>query len=122
MWAMAIGSEHVIPVDVAGAWATAREKAGIKQEYLAHLMGIPHSQLCDQLANRGHLSLQRVARLKDDPDGRRFMRFFVVALAEQLGFDLDALFDITRIERLAQRLIGQYDSRQRRRSSRQVVS
>ncbi len=112
MW-MAVG-DQVIPVDIASPWASAREKACVKQSYLAYLMGIPESQLCDQIANRGNVSLQRLARLKDDEDGQRFLGYFMVELAQQFGFNLDELIAATAIQRVAQKWMGRLSDQARR--------
>lgn len=109
MWLMA--AEQLIHIDVATAWNVAREKAAISQDALAAFMGIKTSQLADQLAGRGHLSFQRVSRIAQDPDGLVFLRFFILGCAAQIGLDLDALFRVTQLERMAVRLISRYESR-----------
>ncbi len=110
MWLMAFDKDVRIEaptVDFARAWGRARDRAGISQDALAAFMGIRTSQLADQLAGRGHLSMQRVFLIAKDSDGVRFLRFLFTEIAQQLGVDLDALFRISQLDRL----IGRYESR-----------
>ncbi len=99
--------------DLNGIWQDARAEVGIKHEALAALMGLSASRLSDQLAGRAqqHLSMQRVLLLATDPDGRKFLRVLCLKLATVNGFDLDALYQIGRIERLATKLIDRVQKR-----------
>ncbi len=65
------------------------------------------SQLADQLAGRGHLSMQRVFLIAQDSDGIRFLRFLFMEIAQQLGVDMDAVFRVIQLDRL----LGRYEKR-----------
>lgn len=99
--------------DLAAVWAAARDDAQIKHEVLASLMGLPASRLSDQLAGRNsqHLSVQRVLLLAADPDGRRFLRVLCLKLAAVNGFDLEAEWQIAKLQLLASRLIDRMQKR-----------
>lgn len=99
--------------DLAAVWGAARDESQIKHEVLASLMGIPASRLSDQLAGRNsqHLSVQRVLLLAADPDGRRFLRVLCLKLAAVNGFDLEAEWQIAKLQMLANRLIDRMQKR-----------
>ena len=72
---------------------TARQRAGLKHDSLATLMGISSQQLSQQLAERGHISLQRLlfAACRDQ-DGKRFLRELFLLIKDEMGWtDFDAI-------------------------------
>ncbi len=75
-----------VPTPVARFTQACRE-ADIKKCVIASLMGISVEMLSKQLHNKGHLSLQRLLMLRDDPDGRRFLRCYWPLVAVDMGLD-----------------------------------
>lgn len=112
--------------DLASAWTRAREQAGVKQEALAAFMGIAPHQLADQLAGRGHLSLQRVLLIAIDPDGRQFLRHLAIELAVASGMSDDELWLLARVqhavlglvERMQKRIPAKAQLREKREQER----
>jgi hypothetical protein len=77
---------------VKAAVVRSRERAGLKHESLAALMGISGPQLSMQLQPGGHVSITRLLLAADDLDGREFLQLFWTAIAEHLGLeDADAV-------------------------------
>jgi hypothetical protein len=69
-----------------------RERAGMKHEVLASLMGISASQLSQQLLPGGHVSMSRLLLAAKDADGAKFLEMLWHEIAEHLGIgELDAV-------------------------------
>jgi hypothetical protein len=86
MWTLAMHTD--LPgFDLAAAVVAARQRAGLKHEVLALLMGITSQQLSHQLAARSHLSLGRLLMAASDPDGRRFLIYLWAEIAEFLQIE-----------------------------------
>ena len=79
----------VAPRSLAHAVDRALRECDMKQATLAALMGISEPQLARQLT--GHLSLARLLQLRDDEDGRAFLRIFWPLMAAEMGLDVPAL-------------------------------
>jgi hypothetical protein len=97
--------------DLSVAWRSARERARVKQEYLASLMELTPSQLTDCVAGRGHLSFQKLLLLLRHDDGRIFLRYLTVELMRAADVDVNTLLAITRVEWLAWRLVDRMQKR-----------
>ena len=93
--------------DLGSVVAVARERAGIKHEVVAALMGLSASQLADQIAGRKsqHVSFNRMCLLLTDRDGLLFLTYLWLGVVEAAGWDVDWLLRSMRRVRLAQRLI-----------------
>src|SRR6185369_7174607 len=82
----------VHPSEPSTNWAEmfsrARSAADLKHDTLARMMKISASQLSQQLAERGHLSLFKLVRVAADPDpaGKRFVVELFDLIAEEFGF------------------------------------
>jgi hypothetical protein len=93
-------------------WGQARERACVKQEFLSCEMGYTHvERLTDAIAGRSHLSLQRLMRLTNTPDGRMFLYYFAMELGAATDMDLRTLIAVAKVRRL----IGQLMDRQQKR-------
>ena len=81
----------LLDYDLEGAVVRARERAGLKHEALAALMGISASQLSQQIGRRGgYLSLPRLLSVATDDDGRAFLRYLWADVGAFLGLDPSA--------------------------------
>ena len=86
MWSITI--QPVLDFDLATHVVRARERAGLKHDALATLMGISSQQLSQQLAARGHLSLQRlIFAACRDADGKRFLRELFLLIRDEMGWE-----------------------------------
>jgi len=61
-------------------------RSGVTQDQVARIQGITPPQLAQQLRGVGHLSLQRLASMRKDPDGQRFLWAYLPILAKSWGF------------------------------------
>lgn len=85
MWLATIDPQ--LDFDLAAYVVTARQRAGLKHEALAALMGINSQQLSQQLAGHGHLSFRRLLFVSRDPDGKRFLRELFLLIKEEMGWE-----------------------------------
>lgn len=93
-------------------WGDARARADVKQEFLACEMGYTHvERLTDAIAGRSHLSLQRLMRLTNSPEGRLFLYYFAMELGAATDMELGMLIKVAKVRRL----VGQLMDRQQRR-------
>lgn len=76
-----------VDVFVKAAIVRCRDRAGLKHEALAALMGISGPQLSMQLQPGGHLSLTRLLLAADDDDGKRFLQMLWNEVAEFCGLE-----------------------------------
>lgn len=80
-------------------YRTALRAADIKHETVAQLQGITREQWSQQIDGDGHPSLARLAMLSDDPDGLRFLNYFLPMYAQMVSvWQIDA--QAAQLERL----------------------
>lgn len=72
-------------VDLIAAFDLACRRAGLTHDQVAGLLGMKEQQLHQQLRLQGHFSLTRLVRLRDDVDGRKFLREYWPLVAADMG-------------------------------------
>jgi hypothetical protein len=78
--------------DLAPAIERCAKRAGLKHEALAALQGYSSQQWSNKLAGREHVSMPKLLSVASDPDGRRFLQYLWIDIAEYLDIeDYDAL-------------------------------
>src|SRR4051812_36845743 len=60
-------------------------RAGLTRDAVARMLGLKPEQLYQQLRLQGHFSLTRLVQMRDDPDGRRFLREYWPLVAADMG-------------------------------------
>lgn len=60
-------------------------RAGLTHDQVAGLLGMKEQQMFQQLRLQGHFSLTRLVRLRDDADGRKFLREYWPLVAADMG-------------------------------------
>jgi hypothetical protein len=73
------------PIDLIATFALACRRAGLTHDQVARLLKLKPEQLYQQLRLQGHFSLTRLVRLRDDPDGRKFLREYWPLVAHDMG-------------------------------------
>jgi hypothetical protein len=80
-------------------YQSALRAADIKHETVAHLQGISREQWSQQIYGDGHPSMARLAMLRDDPDGLRFLNYYLPLYAQMVSvWQIDA--QAAQLERL----------------------
>lgn len=72
-------------IELSDTFDLACRGAGLTHDQVAGLLNIPKQQLYQQLRLQGHFSLTRLVRLRDYPDGRRFLRHYWPLVAADMG-------------------------------------
>lgn len=80
-------SKHALSAsfELLTAFDKACRLAGLTHDQVAGMLGMKKEQLYQQLRLRGHFSLTRLVRLRDDPNGRRFLRHYWPLVAADMG-------------------------------------
>lgn len=85
-------------------------QAGLLVKQAASLYGSSEQVLYQQLRGQGHLSLWRLWQMKDDPDGRRFLRHYMPLVLEAMG--LPIISPIEDVKELRDKLCRMVDQLQ----------
>jgi hypothetical protein len=72
-------------IELISTFDLACRRAGLTHDQVAGLLGMKKEQLYQQLRLQGHFSLTRLVRLRDDPDGRKFLREYWPLVAADMG-------------------------------------
>jgi hypothetical protein len=72
-------------IDLVEMFDRACKTAGMQHKEIAGLMGVTKETLYGMLRQRRPLSLVRLLKLRDDPDGRKFLRAYWPLIGEAMG-------------------------------------
>jgi len=73
-------------IDLVATFDLACKQAGFSHKQVAAMMGIGPEQLYQMLRQHRPLNLARLLQMRDDPDGRRFLRCYWPLVGEAMGF------------------------------------
>lgn len=72
-------------IELIATFDLACRRAGLTHDEVAGLLNMQKQQLYQQLRLQGHFSLTRLVSLRNDPDGRKFLREYWPLVAADMG-------------------------------------
>lgn len=72
-------------IDLIETFDEACKRAGLAHKEVASLMGISSAQLSAMLRKQRPLGIERLLKLRDYPDGRKFLRAYWPLVGEEMG-------------------------------------
>lgn len=112
----ASASTEEAAVDLLAAFSTACAVSGLSHKAVAFLMGVTREYLYQMLRQQRPLSLVRLLKMRDDPDGRKFLRAYWPLVGEAMGIP-----EFSQGMRIADALMVFIDNHQKHMAKAQIA-